>query len=228
MRELITSICLGGEECVKELLEAFASLKEIEQKLESQKVTVTVGSSLPAIASLDETTLRAISTALVEALRELGYEVERAALERAARGALELTDSESSFASYIFRRFLYKILRSSAHPLLQAPWEGAICPVCGLVPIAGVRSGRSIVYRCLCGHRWVSEELVCPQCRSTNLSASEKGELRLYRCKDCGHVMVVAGEGEVGSVEDEFFPLAAALLLSSVQGQEGRSAGGGI
>ncbi|MCS7107592.1 MAG: formate dehydrogenase accessory protein FdhE [Acidilobaceae archaeon] len=230
MRALVESICRGKDDCVRELFEAFGSLREIEQRLVSRSVAIAAGSSLPLITSLDDVALQKIVMTMVETLRELGYDIDRAVIERVITGALEPNDNESSFVSLVLRRFLYKSLKSSNHPVFQTPWEGSICPICGLVPIAAVRGeGQSLVYRCLCGFAWTSSSMTCPQCRSSDVSVGRAGDLGLYRCRNCGHVMVVATEEQVGGEEGDFFPLAAALLLSSAQGSgEGRSAGGGI
>ncbi|MCX8196431.1 MAG: formate dehydrogenase accessory protein FdhE [Acidilobaceae archaeon] len=215
---LIESFCAEDRKCGEELGGLLRSFVELDEKLGAVDLSVPLDSPIPLVPSLPDEILSEAASRLLEALKELGYELEREAVERGFRGLP--SNEASSFASLAFRRLVYKAARSSGHRAVSQRWDGPFCPVCGLVPIALVAEEGRARYKCLCGRSWESQGIACPQCKSRDLSSRPVGKLTAYSCRNCGHMMLAASALELeGEAEEEFLPLLAASALS---------AGGGI
>ncbi|MEM1873783.1 MAG: formate dehydrogenase accessory protein FdhE [Acidilobaceae archaeon] len=234
---LIRAVCGQDEHCFIELWGFMESLAELDRKLGEVRVEGSLGAAAPVIIGVPEETISEMSDKLYRALRELGYDIEKESVDRGARGAYEPEDQASSFASFAFKRLLYKTARGAEHQALSQPWSETYCPVCGLLPVAVVderdESGfPQARYKCLCGNSWRQSEFMCPSCKARggeNFEVHHVGRLPMYLCKNCGHMMLVASSEHISGAEDEeILPIIAAIAantilqeLSQESGEEG-------
>ncbi|MEM4427091.1 MAG: formate dehydrogenase accessory protein FdhE, partial [Acidilobaceae archaeon] len=174
-------------------------------------------------------TLSEMSDKLFEALRDLGYDVDKESVEKGARGYYSPEDQASSFASFAFKRLLYKVSKSSQHQLLSKPWTETRCPVCGLVPIASIEEfedekAPKVRYKCMCGNSWEFDHFVCPNCkndRAEDFEIQHVGRVPVYICKKCGHLVLMANSKDIVSPGDEeVLPIVAAIAINAMMSSE--------
>lgn len=222
---VIRAVCGPDEYCYMELWSFVESLNEIDKKLGEVRIEGALGASAPIVVSTPEATIVEMSDKLYDTLRGLGYEIDRESVDRGARGLATPEDQASSFASFVFKRLLYKTAKEAGHQLLSGEWSETFCPVCGLVPVASIEervseTSRRVRYKCLCGNSWYTSSFVCPACKASkpdDFHVHRVGKLSAYICKSCGHIVLVAGSEHVESqTDEEILPIIAALAINAI------------
>lgn len=222
---IIRAVCGGDEYCYMELWGFVESLSEIDRKLSQVRIEGPLGASAPIAVSTPEETMAEMSEKLYTALRDLGYEIDKESVERGSRGSYAPEDRASSFASFVFKRLLYKTARESGHSLVSESWDETYCPVCGLIPVASIEEKESggsyaLRYKCLCGNSWRRSVFTCPNCKTTKTEDFEVhyiGRVPAYFCRNCGHIILVASSSHVESqTDEEILPIVAALAANAI------------
>lgn len=224
MEENISRIFCGSDQkCAEDLGDALRSTIELRKEIDTIDISVDIEpheTKDPLISGIRN--IGEIASKISEILSRHGLQVDAERIAGYIRGELPQDDT-GSLALYMFRRIAYKALREK--PEARRASKSGRCPICGLVPIAGISrriadllySRKTVELCCICGHSWEHGFFRCPSCGNTMRERFEvliAYNITFQRCLACGHIVGIIEESPY--IDKDIAPIIVSHMLSRI------------
>ena len=224
MEENISRIFCGSDQmCAEDLGDALRIAIELRRVIDSINISIDLEpheTEDPLINRIKNA--KEIASKTSDILSRYGLQIDAERIINYIKGELP-QDETGSLALYVFRRVAYKALRR--RPEAEKASKNGRCPICGLVPIAGISrriadllySRKAVELCCICGHSWEHSYFRCPSCGNNLRDRFEvliAYNITFQKCLACGHIIGIIEESPY--IDKDIAPIIVSHMLGKI------------